>query len=368
MNRFDVAIIGGGPAGSSCAAVLAAAGIRTVLIEKAKFPRAKLCGDCLNPKVWDLLGILGVSETLRSKNLFPLSTVTFLSKSGHQFSINVPQTSQGPFVSFSRSEFDAILLNNARTKGAFVQEGQSVRTFDWSGVWSLQRAEGTILADYLVGADGRNSMVGRVLGARQKPGKSAARERVAVQWNCAYQERLNRSVLMGLFDGGYFGIVNLDEHCANIALVTTPRQAASAVKDFARFFDETIATNRNAAALLQSAEPRGTIRTVTPVNPVRRQLFHPRALLIGDARCTVEPFTGEGVFFALQDGIKAAMSLIARIHRTEPSLLPERKRFWVNNIFSPVLRRSGTANTAIELGYALPSGVGAYLASRIFSV
>ncbi|MGZ4984203.1 MAG: FAD-dependent oxidoreductase, partial [Chthoniobacterales bacterium] len=46
---FDVAIVGSGPAGAACAAVCARAGVRTLLLEREKFPREKVCGDCLNP-------------------------------------------------------------------------------------------------------------------------------------------------------------------------------------------------------------------------------------------------------------------------------------------------------------------------------
>ena len=49
MDRFDVAIVGGGPAGAVCAAFCSGAGLRTLVLEREKFPREKVCGDCLNP-------------------------------------------------------------------------------------------------------------------------------------------------------------------------------------------------------------------------------------------------------------------------------------------------------------------------------
>jgi flavin-dependent dehydrogenase len=58
---FDVAIVGAGPAGATCAAHCAAAGLRTLLLERALFPREKVCGDCLNPACWPLLDRLHLS-------------------------------------------------------------------------------------------------------------------------------------------------------------------------------------------------------------------------------------------------------------------------------------------------------------------
>src|SRR6266566_3736288 len=65
MERFDVAVVGGGPAGSSGAAFCAANGLRVVLIEREKFPREKVCGDCLNPECWPILRRLDIDQRIR---------------------------------------------------------------------------------------------------------------------------------------------------------------------------------------------------------------------------------------------------------------------------------------------------------------
>src|SRR5207244_10412058 len=65
MEIFDVAVIGGGPAGSVCAAFCATSGLSVVLIEREKFPREKVCGDCLNPECWPILRRLGIDQRVR---------------------------------------------------------------------------------------------------------------------------------------------------------------------------------------------------------------------------------------------------------------------------------------------------------------
>src|SRR2546430_2140813 len=65
MTVYDVAIVGGGPAGSACATFCAAAGLETVLIEREKFPREKVCGDCINPACWEVLRRLEVADRIQ---------------------------------------------------------------------------------------------------------------------------------------------------------------------------------------------------------------------------------------------------------------------------------------------------------------
>src|SRR5439155_206986 len=67
METFDVAIVGGGPAGSSCAAFCALAGLDTLVLERENFPREKVCGDCLNPSCWSVLERLGLPQPIRER-------------------------------------------------------------------------------------------------------------------------------------------------------------------------------------------------------------------------------------------------------------------------------------------------------------
>src|SRR5437660_12402098 len=106
MDTFDVAIVGGGPAGSTCAAFCAAAGLRTVLFEREKFPREKVCGDCLNPACWPVLRRLGVAERVGDLPHATLGEVEFIAISGRKFHVNF---SLSEFW-FKRSWFDNLLL------------------------------------------------------------------------------------------------------------------------------------------------------------------------------------------------------------------------------------------------------------------
>src|SRR5213592_4572245 len=109
MEIFDVAIVGGGPAGSSCAAFCARAGLRTLVLERENFPREKVCGDCLNPSCWPVLERLDLVQRLLDLPHSKLASVEFIAIDGHVVNIDLP-TGDGCELSVKRSLFDDLLL------------------------------------------------------------------------------------------------------------------------------------------------------------------------------------------------------------------------------------------------------------------
>src|SRR5205085_7326376 len=109
MEVVDVAIVGGGPAGSTCAAFCAAAGLRTVVLERDKFPREKVCGDCLNPACWPTLRRLGVADAVRQLPHAKLDAVEFVGINGARVTVDLPQGEHSE-IALKRSLFDHLLL------------------------------------------------------------------------------------------------------------------------------------------------------------------------------------------------------------------------------------------------------------------
>jgi len=109
---YDVAIVGGGPAGAACAAFCAAGGLRTLLLEREKFPREKVCGDCLNPAAWPVLDRLGISDAVRALPCSPVGGVEFIGADGLSFSVPLPAGACGE-IGIRRREFDGLLLTTA---------------------------------------------------------------------------------------------------------------------------------------------------------------------------------------------------------------------------------------------------------------
>src|ERR1041384_3437373 len=132
MEIFDVAIVGGGPAGSTCAAFCALAGLHTVVLEREKFPREKVCGDCLNPSAWPVLERLEVARRVLDLPHSKLSSVEFIAIGGQKVSIDLP-TGSNCEISVKRSCFDDLLLRRAREVGAVVREKTIVAALEFNG-------------------------------------------------------------------------------------------------------------------------------------------------------------------------------------------------------------------------------------------
>src|SRR5256886_10566173 len=109
MELFDVAIIGAGPAGSTCAAFCAAAGLRTIVIEREKFPREKVCGDCLNPACWPVLRRLDIADDARALPHGTLDAVEFIAIGGAKIHVDLPRDENAE-IAVKRSLLDDLLL------------------------------------------------------------------------------------------------------------------------------------------------------------------------------------------------------------------------------------------------------------------
>src|SRR5215218_7664025 len=121
MQLFDVAIVGGGPAGSSCGAFCAMACLQSLVLDREKFPREKVCGDCLNPSCWPVLERLELVKQVRDLPHSPLRSVEFIAIDGREVIVDLP-SGVGCEISVKRSLFDDLLLRRARELGVYVHE------------------------------------------------------------------------------------------------------------------------------------------------------------------------------------------------------------------------------------------------------
>ncbi len=125
-NNYDVIVAGGGPAGASAAIHLAHGGVRVLLIEQKKFPRAKLCGEFISPECWNHFEKLGVDGPMKSAGPALLEETVFYSSKGHH--VAVPSKWFGGRAAFglSRAVMDELLLRRAQHDGVTVIEGASI--------------------------------------------------------------------------------------------------------------------------------------------------------------------------------------------------------------------------------------------------
>ena len=298
MEMVDVAVVGGGPAGATCAAFCAAAGLRTLVLEREKFPREKVCGDCLNPACWSVLERLDLLQQIQNAPRGRLDAVEFIAINGRKLRIELPIGRQNE-IAIKRSIFDQLLLERARALGADVREETTLVSLDRSGAdnWKIDIVRETLFARVVVGADGRNSTVARLRNLLPRP----ARERVALQAHIPLPRNFGNRIVLQFLPEGYSGQAPVNDAELNLCLVGMPPTIGSLRKWAERKFD------------LASDQPW---RTITPLTRDPVPVAHDNLFFIGDAARVVEPFTGEGIYYALRSG-ELASSAITKIIRNE---------------------------------------------------
>src|ERR1700747_1122634 len=215
MQLFDVAIVGGGPAGSSCAAFCALAGLQPLLLDREKFPREKVCGDCLNPSCWPVFERLKLTQRVRDLSHSKPCSVEFIAINGRKVIVDFPSNTDCE-LSVKRSLFDDLLLRRARELGAQGREETTVTAVGPDHDWKVETAtRESFRTQALIGADGRNSTVARLRNLLPRP----ARERVALQAHIPLPRNFGRRLVLQFLREGYSGQAPANESDLNLCLV-----------------------------------------------------------------------------------------------------------------------------------------------------
>lgn len=291
-GSYDVAVIGTGPAGAAAAAAAAEAGARTLLLDRATLPRYKCCGG----------GLIGVSTRHAGIDLEPLvrdrvTRMTF-TKDGRQAYTRHARGARPIFRLVMRADFDAALVARAESLGAQVRTGATVRSLaETAGGVVLSLAGGeTVTARAVVGADGTGGRTGGYAGVRlaqvdvglegefRTPPARAAhwRGRVQIDW--------------GPVPGSY-GWVFPKGPLLTVGVIG-PRSAGEEMRAYYEAF----------VRRLGLGEPETfsghLTRVREPDSPVRRGAV----LVAGDAAGLLEPWTREGISYALRSGRAAGLA------------------------------------------------------------
>jgi menaquinone-9 beta-reductase len=301
MSDFDVIVVGGGPAGSTAGTFCAQHGLRVALFEHARFPRHKVCGDVINPHCWPVLERLGVAERIRALPHHEIDGAIFATTKTPAVTIALPSGT----VAIARSSFDAALLDHARTCGVHVFEEQTVHDVTTDG--RVVTGAGTSRSTRaIIGADGRHSVTARKAGLVRKPGNGSGS--IAFQSHFRAPEAVSNEVQLYLFHGGYCGLVRVDAKRANLCIVTD-RHGARFHNDCEALFAHTVWQNPRFRALGIRPETLGPLQSAHPLRAPMNRAAGNGIFLVGDALRVMEPFTGQGIFFALRTGELAAQSI-----------------------------------------------------------
>lgn len=333
-GKCDVLIIGGGPAGSTAAALLAEKGWRVVLLEKDRHPRFHI-GESLLPANLRLFERLGVQESIAQIGVLKYGAQfvsSHYSKSETFYFTEAVDKNLSYAYQVRRSEFDHILLQNCAAKGAEVHEQTRVTQVEFrAGENAIVTTRDPFGATrswetrFVVDASGRDTFLANVFGikARNRQHNSAA---LFAHFSGA--ERLpNRdagNISVFWFDHGWFWMIPLRDGAMSVGAVCWPYYMKSRKTDVETFLMDTIALCPGVAQRMKQAI------LISPVTATGNYSYQARStagegfILIGDAFAFVDPVFSSGVMLAMNSaflGAEVVHDCLAR-----PQLARKRQR------------------------------------------
>jgi flavin-dependent dehydrogenase len=315
-NFCDVLVIGGGPAGSTAAALLAEKGWHVVLLEKDQHPRFHI-GESLLPNNLPLFERLGVEQDIERIGVVKHGAqfVSSILGKDETFYFNEAVKNDHPYAfQVRRSEFDHILLKNCAIKGAEVREQTRVTQVGFrngdNAVVRARNATGDDLSwetPFVVDASGRDTFLANAFGTKVR---NRLHNSAAIFAHFAGAETLpgrdagNISVFW--FDHGWFWMIPLRDGTMSVGAVCWPYYMASRKTDVQTFLLDTIALCPGVAQRLQHAK---FISPVTATGNYSYQAKYPsgeKFILIGDAFAFVDPVFSSGVMLAMNSAFLGA--------------------------------------------------------------
>jgi len=318
----DICIIGGGPGGCAAALQLAKHGVRSTLIEKATFPRDKVCGDALSGKVMRTLERLDPALAARvntDARRMPSWGVTFVAPGGKALRVPFSRETgigEAPGAILPRLDFDAVLFDAVK-HNEYVQvlEGVQAKNYERTEKgWRISLVgndlpTATANCQLILAADGANSHFARhVAGLPMDPKHHAAGVR-------AYYSGIQGLDPQGFIElhflkelvPGYLWIFPLPDGRANVGLGLRSDHVRERRLDLKAELLRLVSTHPTMKDRFATAQLDGTVQGLgLPLASKRHKLSGDGYLLIGDAGHLIDPFTGEGISHAMISGVHAA--------------------------------------------------------------
>ena len=360
---FDVIVCGAGPAGSVAATVLARGGARVLLLDRARFPRDKLCGDTMNPGTVAILRRLALTGGFEDGAL-PVDGMIVTGERGVRVRAAYGGGARG--LALLRRTLDAALLRGASDAGARVEEGVLVRGPLLESQTPGARVRGVVIAGrdgrdirvpapLVIAADGRRSRLALPLGLARHPRRP---RRWAIG---AYFDRVAGVTSFGEMHvrrGRYLGIAPVPGGSVNVCLVA-PGEAlrtgsSSALDDPSRLLQQAIDADPDLRERFADARMTAVPVVLGPLAIDAAAAGAPGLLLAGDAAGFIDPMTGDGLRFAVRGGELAAQVALAALAGT---LAPphvrlarlRRREFAAKWRFNRTLRRLVSRGTTVEI-------------------
>jgi len=314
----DVLVIGGGPAGSTAAALLAQRGYQVTLLEKARHPRFHI-GESLLPANLPLFERLGVAAEIKAIGMEKRGAefVSPWHEHRQMFEFADAWDKTMPFAyQVRRAEFDHILIGNAARKGATVVEGCRVKAVDFlpghaGAVVQAEHEDGSRESwqtRFVIDASGRDTFLGKHFNAKHRNPKHSS---TALYGHFAGARRLcgpmEGNITIFWFAHGWFWFIPLLDGITSVGAVTWPYYLKSRGKRSPKqFLLDTIALCPPLAERLKDAKPVSEVEATGNFSYACDRSHGPNYLLLGDAYAFIDPVFSSGVMLAMNSAFAGA--------------------------------------------------------------
>lgn len=335
----DVCIVGAGPSGATCSFFLSKNNVSHILLDKASFPREKVCGDALTIEAIHVLKLMNpnfLKEIYAADWAYPIWN--FRGEAPNEkvvrFDFNPEKLKYAPLCTIKRSRFDQFLFEktssihcNSMLRSSVIEIKEKS---DFVEVL-VEKEDGEQLivkCNMLVGADGERSIVSKKMAGDYK--KDRAHSFASVR---AYYQGVSfpdgRSDLEFYFLEellpGYFWIFPMADNTANVGLTYLGELAQNKKVNLKRLLEDIIASPKFKDRFKTAVSEEGLKGWSLPLNSKRKSLSGDRYMLLGDAGSLIEPLTGKGIGLAMISGRIAAKHIVEAVKSKDFSALSMKK-------------------------------------------
>ena len=305
MKSYDIIIIGGGPAGASAALFLEKRGYHIALLDQARFPRDKICGEFISPASDAILSELGVLDAIEALNPTRLRGIALSAYESSWLQVDYPSSAGGATMtslSVERSILDNLMLDKVRNSRIELMEGFKVvdLIFGDDRVCGVKGHDETktkfnINAKIVIDAGGRNSVSLRRLNLRKN---SSGKGKIALAAHWEDIKILGNYCYMHISHPGYTGIAPVGDNRANVVLVV--EKTCLIGENVDNYFRRTVLKNKLRREILGAGRPAEKARVIGSLAYAVKTPQCGGLLLVGDATGFIDPFTGEGIYLSLR--------------------------------------------------------------------